>query len=235
MRLILSTIAAAALIGSTGCVTPAAVKEASTRHKTNLESIETAVVSYRKSIAAYYDRLSVLQRDAYVAQHMTQFIHDTADGQAKSLKKLKADSAKDFIQAGSEIEGGFEFWASNFDLWMKQEGATLDEKRNNLRTKAKKFDDTGKGQAAAKLRAEAGRSNDDLTYIFVAIELQKQKSVLGAQLDLLAVQVDTMQEFHAKIDEFLSIDATIDGTKIAEAAAAGSNVDLSDLHGSGGQ
>jgi hypothetical protein len=38
-----------------------------------------------------------------------------------------------------------------------------------------------------------------------------------------------MQAFHAKIDEFLSIDVTIDGDKIAEAAAAGSRADITGI------
>ena len=234
IRSILLTIAVAALLGPAGCVTPAAVKEASTKHKTNLVSLHGAVGAYRKNLGAYYDRLSRLQRDAYVSHHMTQFIHEMATKQADSLKRLNADSAKDFIAAGAEMAGGFEFWAANFDLWMKQDGDTLDKKRAALRGRAEELEAGGQAEAAAKLRAQADRDDGDLTYLWVAVELQQQEKLLDAQLNLLAAQVETMQECHAKIDEFLSVDATIDGGKIAEAAAAGSNVDVSGLLGGRG-
>jgi hypothetical protein len=40
-----------------------------------------------------------------------------------------------------------------------------------------------------------------------------------------------MQAFHDKINEFLSIDVTIDGSKIAAAAAAGSKADVAGIVG----
>ena len=78
---------------------------------------------------------------------------------------------------------------------------------------------------------ELNRTDDDLTYIDVSVKLKKQKANINAQLELLNVQVNVMQAFHGKVDEFLSIDATIDGAKIAEAAAAGAEFDLSGLPG----
>jgi hypothetical protein len=38
-----------------------------------------------------------------------------------------------------------------------------------------------------------------------------------------------MQAFHAKINDFLAIDATIDGARIAAAAAAGSKADVAGI------
>lgn len=263
MKSTLFTMTVAALLGSTGCVTPAAVKDASTQHKTNLASVHGAVGMYRKSLGAYYDRLFGLQRDAYVAQHMTQFIHETAADQAAAMKRLNADSAKDFIAAGAEMVDQFDLWVLNFDFWMKQGGDTVAQKRDTMKATAVTLDTAaaklgteaaaleGEGkqepaarkrrlqaqrqQAARNLREQAARSDEDLTSVWVAIELQKQQKLLDAQLNLLAAQVETMQEFHAKIDDFLAIDATIDGGKIAEAAAAGSKVDVSGLLGAGGK
>jgi len=72
---------------------------------------------------------------------------------------------------------------------------------------------------------------DDLTFVKVAIDLTQQRKNLDDQLNLLATQVTTMQAFHDKINEFLSIDATIDGSKIAAAAAAGSKADVAGIAG----
>ena len=87
------------------------------------------------------------------------------------------------------------------------------------------------GQASAILQRQADRSDDDLTYVSVAIDLERQKKALVEQVSLLGVQVKTMQAFHAKVDEYLAIDATINAKKIAEAAAAGSRADVSGLVG----
>ena len=82
-----------------------------------------------------------------------------------------------------------------------------------------------------KLGKPIADSDDDLTFVKVAIDLIQQRKNLDDQLNLLATQVATMQAFHDKINEFLSIDATIDGSKIAAAAAAGSKADVAGIVG----
>lgn len=161
------------------------------------------------------------------------------------------EPAKDFILAGAELSNEFVRWGDNFDAWVdKLKGETLKERRQSLRDLAAKEEQASKvierkgreleaqnksdeanielqkaierQKGAKRIRDGAEMSDDKLTYVLVAIELKKQRDSLDAQLDLLAAQIKTMQAFHAKIDEFLSIDATIDGGKIAEAMTAGS-------------
>jgi hypothetical protein len=230
-----------------GCVTPAAVKDASTKHANNLVGIQQAVGEYRRNLDAYYDRLVRQQRAAHIAWHVDESVKKTAEEQSASIAKEILDkptsqkAATDFIQAGAELADAFQFWGDNFDRWVeKTKGDTLEARRQSLQEQA---DELEKNLAAKnkldnaarlnikKIRDDARKSDDELTYVAVAIELKKQRRILDTQLDLLAAQVTTMQAFHAKIDEFLSIDATIDGGKIAAAAAAGSKADTTGILG----
>jgi hypothetical protein len=230
-----------------GCVTPAAVKDASTKHASNLAGIQLAVGEYRRQLDAYYDRLVRQQRDAHIAWHVNEKVKKTAEEQSASIAKeivskpASQKAATDFIQAGAELAGAIEFWGDNFDRWVeKTEGATLDARKQALRNQAdelekklaaeNKLDDAARA-SIKKIRDEAATSANELTYVEAAIELKNQRAILDAQLDLLAAQITTMQVFHAKIDEFLSIDATIDGGKIAAAAAAGSKADTTGILG----
>ncbi len=230
MKKMMSTIAACVLLAAAGCVTPTEVKEASSRHTSNLSGLAQGVAAYKRSLGTYFDALLVLQRDAYVAQHVIVFVNETSASQAAALSPLPRKAADDFIDAGEKMAGEFEFWARNFDFWMNEvSGDTMEEKRKSLKALAERASSGGNEKLAQQLFAQADRSDEDLTYVYTAIELERQRELLLAQLTLLSAQVATMQEFHRKIDKFLAIDATIDGSKIAEAAAAGSSADVSGL------
>ena len=162
-----------------GCVTPAAVKDASTKHANNLAGIQQAVGEYRRQLDAYYDRLVQRQRDAHIAWHVNEKVKKTAEEQSSLIAKEilnKPDSQKaatDFIQAGAELAGAFQFWGDDFDRWVeKTEGATLDERRQALRNEADKIErqsaaenklDDATRARIKRIRDEAMRSADELT------------------------------------------------------------------------
>jgi hypothetical protein len=244
------SISVAAILGlmMTGCVTSAAVKDASTKHTSNLAALQQAVGTYRKQLDTYYERLIQQQREAHVARRVNTDVERIAKEQSESIANSIRESrdpqkpADDFIKAGARLSDAFAGPAERFDIWVERaKGATLAERKRALQEMAQQQEKAAADLAAVgkpaenarklavKLREEAGRSDDELTYVYVAIELKRQRAVLDAQLNLLAAQVTTMQAFHAKIDEFLSIDATIDGQKIGAAAAAGSKADISGI------
>jgi hypothetical protein len=188
--------------------------------------LQQAVNEYRTQLDRYFDRLVAQQREAHVAMHVDRWIHGAAEEQAASIADTirstdraaqKDAAALDFIKAGATITDKFVFYKNNFDQWVhKTAGKNLDERRKDLEN---------------KLGKPIPDSDDDLTFVKVAIDLIQQRKNLHDQLNLLATQVTTMQAFHDKIDEFLSIDATIDGSKIAAAAAAGSKADIAGIVG----
>lgn len=209
-----------------GCTTPSTIKDASTKHASNLAGLQQAVGEYRTQLDRYFDRLVAQQREAHIAMHVDRWIHTAAEEQAASIADTmrsndraaqKDAAALDFIKAGAAITDAFVFYGNNFDQWVKKTaGKDLAERRKTLES---------------KLGRPIADSDDDLTFVKVAIDLIQQRKNLGDQLSLLAAQVTTMQAFHDKIDEFLSIDATIDGSKIAAAAAAGSKADTAGIVG----
>jgi hypothetical protein len=188
--------------------------------------LQQAVNEYRTQLDRYFDRLVAQQREAHVAMHVDRWIHGAAEEQAASIADTirstdraaqKDAAALDFIKAGATITDAFVFYRNNFDQWVKKtDGKNLEERRKALEN---------------KLGKPIADSDDDLTFVKVAIDLIQQRRNLDDQLNLLATQVATMQAFHDKIDEFLSIDATIDGSKIAAAAAAGSKADVAGIVG----
>ena len=209
-----------------GCTTPSTIKDASTKHASNLVGLQQAVNEYRTQLDRYFDRLVAQQREAHVAMHVDRWIHGAAEEQAASIADTirstdraaqKDAAALDFIKAGATITDKFDFYKNNFDQWVKKTaGKNLEERRKALEN---------------KLGKPIPDSDDDLTFVKVAIDLIQQRRNLDDQLNLLATQVATMQAFHDKINEFLSIDATIDGSKIAAAAAAGSKADVAGIVG----
>lgn len=226
-----------------GCTTSSTVKDASTKHASNLVGLQQAVSEYRKKVDAYYDRLLAQQREAHIAMRLDKHITDVAESQAKSIAtKMQGapqsqEPATDFIKAGAIITEDFDFWRRNFDRWVeKTRGKDLAERRNALNEAAAAIEKEKPGDAtaaaeAAAIRADAGRSDNELTFVSVVIDLKQQRDELDKQLDLLAAQVKTMQAFHDKVNDFLAIDATIDGSKIAAAAVAGSKADVAGLLG----
>lgn len=230
-----------------GCATPATVKDTSTKHGNNLAGLQQAVGEYRRQLDGYYDRLIAEQREAHIAMHVNKAVETIASDQSESIateiikKPTSQKPAEDFIHAGASLADAFVFWGDNFDRWVeKTEGTTLADRRQSLlkqadelEMKANQSAATNQAEdlrkAAEKIRVQANRADDELTYVHVAIELKQQRSFLDTQLELLAAQVTTMQAFHAKVNEFLSIDATIDGAKIAAAAAAGSKANTAGI------
>jgi hypothetical protein len=218
-----------------GCVTPVPVKDASTKHTQNLMALDQSVKNYRNSIASYYNHLIEIQRQAYIAYKTGNKIHNIATTQSNSLKDLPQDASTDFITAGTIIADDFAFWGRNFDIWMNNfKGKSLADKKRWLQEEVERLAQVKDERATNMIniyKRALSRTDDDLTYIAVSADLKQQKAIIDAQLELLNVQVNVMQAFHRKVDEFLSMDATIDGAKIAEAAAAGAELDLSSLPG----
>jgi hypothetical protein len=152
-------------------------------------------------------------------------------------------AANDFLAVGSGIAEGYRFWGDNFDWWMKLEGQTLEDKRAALQKQIDKrkaelaqarAQPAGASQerrvqlltsAIEGLESQLARTDDELTYVAAALGLRQQAQQLDAKLGRLQGQLTVMQSFHHVIDEYLGIDATIDGAAVAKAAAAGAAVD----------
>ncbi len=231
----------------TGCVTPAAIKQASTQHATNLSLLAAATENYRAAVKSYYEDLVSAQRQAYVAQHLGASIDAIAKEQYETLaryapagtiltalpRKLPDQASIDFITSATKIREDQNFWNKNFQAWLDEyKGLTLSDKREWLKEQADtlaRANDQDRVRLGQNLQREAERTEQDLTYVSAAIDLRRQAAELEQKLDRLARQVTVMQKFHAVIDEYLSIDATIDAKAIAQAAAAGAKVDLTEL------
>jgi hypothetical protein len=138
-----------ALLLASGCVTPAATKEASRAHAQNLTDLKRAVESYQTALAEYFKQLEAQQREAYIAEMVGREIDQLAQDQFQSLpyagslsvrftapgKQTQAPSdstALDFITLGEGIANSYETWGRDFDLRMSIAGMTLEEKRAEL-------------------------------------------------------------------------------------------------------
>lgn len=138
-----------ALLLASGCVTPAATKEASRAHGQNLTDLKSAVESYQKALADYFKQLEAQQREAYIAEMVGRELDQLAQDQFQSLPyasslsvrftvpgkqtQTPADStAMDFITLGEGIANSYETWGGDFDLWLSIAGMTLAEKRAEL-------------------------------------------------------------------------------------------------------
>jgi len=158
-------------------------------------------------------------------------------------------TANDFLSVGTGIADGYRFWGDNYDWWMKLEGQTLAEKRGSLEKQLEKrkaeleqarAQPAGAAQqrrvqlltsALEGLETQLARTDDELTYVAVALGLKQQAQQLDAKLERLRGQLTVMQSFHDVIDEYLGTDATIDGAVVAKAAAAGVAADPAEMPG----
>lgn len=232
-------IVALSCVLASGCTTPTTIKDASTKHASNLTGLQQAVAEYRGKLDDYFDRLIQQQREAHIAMYVNGRIDAIAGSQAASIasqmrKEPKSEQpAKDFIKAGADVREDFVFSRAMFDRWVeKTPGKNLAERRMNMKAEMEKAANAKDPPNTDLLEKAKNLPGDDkLTFVHVAIELQQQRAILDTQLDLLAAQVTTMQAFHAKVNEFLAIDATIDGARIASAAAAGSKADVTGILG----
>ncbi len=245
-----------ALALASGCVTPAATKEASRLQGQNLESLAQSIQSYRSAVADYYVKVGARQRDAYIAQMMGQDLDRIAQDQFDSLgygsrvgirfntsgkvaPVVPDTAANDFVALGTGLADGFRFWGDNFDWWMKLEGLTLEEKRAALDRQLEQLRgdlEKAGGNATRErllrrsielLEAQRARPDDELTYVQVAEGLKRQAVELDHKLTHLQAQLGTMRAFHGVIDEYLGVDATIDGAAVGRAVseAAGTHPD----------
>jgi len=138
-----------ALLLASGCVTPAATKEASRAHGQNLTDLKRAVESYQLALADYFRQLEAQQREAYIAEMVGREIDQLSQDQFQSLpyanflslrftspgKQTQAASdstALDFITLGEGIANSYETWGRDFDLRLSTAGMTLEEKRAEL-------------------------------------------------------------------------------------------------------
>ena len=203
----------------TGCVTSAAIKQASTQHATNLSQLAVASENYRTGVKSYYGDLVAAQCQAYVAQHLNKSIQKLAMEQYETIAKygpegasiatlprtLPDQASKDFITSSTQIRMDQDLWNKNFQFWLNAEGEDLAAKRKGLKEWAEKISDP---KAKENLQREANRTDEDLTYVSVAIDLRRQAADIDQKLGRITQQVRVMQKFHAIIDEYLGIDAT---------------------------
>lgn len=167
-----------ALLLASGCVTPAATKEASRAHGQNLADLKLAVESYQKALADYFKQLEAQQREAYIAEMVGREIDQLAQDQFQSLpyastvsvrftgpgKPVQGPSdstAMDFITLGEGIANSYETWGRDFDLRLSIAGMTLDEKRAELskQLEKKKADLEKRKADLAVLRSSAERDD----------------------------------------------------------------------------
>ncbi len=239
-----------------GCVSSPEIKDASTKHSMNLVNLEQAVKSYRKKFNSHFKNIIAIQRDAYIANKIRLEINTIEKEQSASLKVIKSSlnskgedvAAQSFIKAGLRIQEQLIYYGDNFDKWLKFPGDGFDDMKSQLKNRVDTIASEMSVLEAEALQSEeqkiklrdlngehiwlereSKRSKDDLTYIIVACNLELQQQNIDRQLKLLEQQIIIMKIFHSTVDGFLSIDATIDAGKIAEAAVAGSQADISGL------
>lgn len=124
-----------ALLLASGCVTPAATKEASRAHGQNLADLKSAVESYKKALADYFTKLEAQQREAYIAYmvgwEIDQFAKDQFqsvqytqgwkdfslrfNGPVKQTRSPSDSTAHDFITLGEGISNSYGTWGRSFD------------------------------------------------------------------------------------------------------------------------
>jgi hypothetical protein len=156
-------------------------------------------------------------------------------------------ASRDFITFATDLREEYRFEGENFNFWLTAQGETVEAKKKRFADQAtalnqnlerlKRENEGGKNDpdirrselALKGLKAVLTASDNNLAHVSAAIEFAKQKKLHLAKLDLLLQQIKVMKSFHAVVDEYLAIDATIDAGAIAKAAAAGSNLDLSGL------
>jgi hypothetical protein len=154
-----------ALLLASGCVTPAATKEASRAHGQNLAELKSAVGSYQKLLAEYFKKLEAQQREAYITEMVGREIDQLAQDQYQSLPYASALSlrftgpvklaqtpsdptANDFVSLGEGIANSYKAWGEDFDLRLSIAGMTLEEKRAELSKQLKqKTEDLEKKKA----------------------------------------------------------------------------------------
>jgi len=161
-----------ALLLASGCVTPAATKEASRAHGQNLTDLKRAVESYQTALADYFKQLEAQQREAYIAEMVGREIDHLAQDQFQSLpyagslsvrftgpskqtQALADTTALDFITLGEGIANSYETWGRDFDLRLSIAGMTLAEKRAELskQLERKKTDLESKKKELEELRS----------------------------------------------------------------------------------
>ena len=241
----------AAAVVLCGCVTPAAVKTASQQHAENLAALRSDVRAYADLLDRYYASLRARQRDAYVAQRLGEELDrivggQLAEGRPAAARPAPDAAGRDFIAAGVALADAPRHWATNFDLWVDGlPGATLADKRLAITERVRALDAQIAAARAApapsdarletmlearrQLQALAGVKDADLAYPAVALALEGQRRNLREQLDLLALEVEVMGRVHDVVNEYLQVDATIDGDAIARSLQAGGAVDVSQL------
>lgn len=245
LKMLVPIVAALAVVPIVGCVTPQAVKQASTQHTLNLAQLDQAAKTYRTQTEADFDRRITLQKEAYIAQRMSAHLRGIVDGlaQKSATATLPDRVSSDFITFATELQEQYSFFSANFDFWLHQDGSDLQAKRESVRRRIRDLEGALQTQqqngqtnqadllqrAINALRSNDTLSDNDLAHVATAIQIEKQKKERLAKLGLLSQQIKVMQSFHGVVDEYLSIDATIDGASIAKAAAAGSKLDLSEL------
>ncbi len=204
-----------------GCVSSETVKLASTAHATNIATVLGQVETQREQCNAYYRQLEALQEKAHATRMVNTIVADIA-------ANIEATS---FVEAGLEIADALSFGRENFRYWMTAiEGESLEAKRAWLRSEVARLRAADPNSVRADLYEEAAaRTDDELTYVHNALELRTQRTLLNARFDLLRAQVQAMEAMHGIVDEYLRIDATIDGAKIGEAIAAAEKFEISAL------
>src|ERR671916_360390 len=79
-RLFAATLALLCVFAG-GCTTSTTIKDASTKHASNLIGLDQAVSDYRGKLDQYYERLIQQQREAHVAMRVNQWIDAMAESQ----------------------------------------------------------------------------------------------------------------------------------------------------------
>ncbi len=249
-RVLYLCIAVSALL--CGCVTPQAIKEASTNHAQNLNQLQQSTETYRAQAASDYDRRIDLQKQAYIAQRVSSKIDALTEnliGAAAAAAQPTVDDkpSRDFITFAGELREEYRFEGDNFNFWLTAAGDDVDAKKKTITDQATALEQTlttlkngnnggendsdirRREHALKGLRAALEATPDALAHVSAAVEFAKQKTLRLAKLDLLLQQIKVMKSFHAVVDDYLAIDATIDAGAIAKAAAAGSKMDLTGL------
>jgi hypothetical protein len=202
MKIPVAWAASLAAVLNAACVSPQPVKEASAQQTRNLEAVHDAIRTQQAHFRVYNESLIRQFREAYISMSMSEALGFVKAGDAApSLPRTQALLASAGTKAPSEFAAAF----SELQQFALQRGDEFDAA---VRRPPSETPVAG-ARAFADFAATARR---DLEHV-------------QAQLELLDSQIAILRASHALIDHYISIDATIDGRAVAEAAVAGANVD----------
>ncbi|MBL8693248.1 MAG: hypothetical protein JNJ88_04050 [Planctomycetes bacterium] len=192
------------------CATPTGIREASAHHGQNLSALRASVEDYRELVRTRLEEIFAACREAYVSEKFRTDVEAARD-------LVAAADASTMQKKAASIARGIQKAAKEFD-------------RHVANLAPKSIEDLKIEDPSVPTLAPSPKADEALkTWLVSAVNARRALTNLDVRLEVLSRQIAVYQAFHDKVDEYLQIDATIDGDSIARAAAAGSNLNFAKI------